>query len=118
LESDESLGDWFDMELLTMTVTQTCVNYLPGELCLDSVNDSQTSNETNVATTQDTKQGPDVDQVYTEAKQLIDLTEELKTAPERLSNQCEQLETLAQELTESINALKQQARSVPARTGS
>jgi len=106
------------MELLTVTVTQTCVNYLPGELCLDSVNDSQTSNETNVATMQNTKQGPDVDQVYTEAKQLIDLTEELKTAPERLSNQCEQLETLAQELTESINALKQQARSVPARTGS
>ena len=91
---------------------------LPGELCSESINDLQSSNDTAPTATHDAQDGPDVNLVYTEAMQLIDLTEQLKSAPEMLSNQCERLEKLAEELTESINALKQQAHSVPGHTGS
>ncbi len=88
----------------------------PGEPCSENFDNPISSNDVDPSVKRETREGLDVDSVYNEAMQLIDVTDELKSAPEMMSKQCERLQNLAAELSESIDALKKQARSVPGRT--
>ena len=57
-----------------------------------------------------TTSGEDINMVYSKAVELLELTDKLKAAPENLKSQCDNLQTLGQELKESIDELKQQAQ--------
>ena len=87
----------------------------PGEPCTENFDNSVSSNDADPSVKHESL---DVDSVYSEAMQLIDITDELKSAPEMLSKQCGRLENLRAELKESIDALKKQSCSVPGRTAS
>ena len=55
---------------------------------------------------------PDIETVYQKAVQFIQLTNELKSAPEALKTTCEQLESLKEQLSTSIDELKRQSDTV------
>ena len=52
---------------------------------------------------------PDIETVYQKAVQFIGITNELKSAPEKLTTKCEHLETLKEQLSSSIDELKRQS---------
>lgn len=55
---------------------------------------------------------PDIETVYQKALQFIELTNELKLAPETLRRQYEHLESLKDQLSTSIDELKKQSDTV------
>ena len=55
---------------------------------------------------------PNIETVYQKAVQFIELTNELKSAPEKLRTQCKHLESLKEQLSTSIDELKRQSDTV------
>lgn len=54
----------------------------------------------------------DIDTVYRQAVQFIEVTEKLKSAPTQLRTMCEHLQKIGKEMTDSVEELKQQSETV------